>query len=165
VVLAGTLAVRSGSADERWILEPGPEAPNAQKLGAADVERAQKLAKEKKYAEAAQVLEALDRKLPAAVHDCNLALAYLRAGAASTTFNCGYGHGASVLEVIETVRRVSGADFNVEHAARRTGDPAQIVAASDRIRSVLGWRPKFDDLSVIVGHALAWEHKLLARAG
>ncbi|HVY59583.1 MAG TPA: UDP-glucose 4-epimerase GalE [Xanthobacteraceae bacterium] len=90
------------------------------------------------------------------------ALAYLRAGGASTTFNCGYGHGASVRQVIDTVKRVSGVDFKVEDAARRAGDPAQIVAASDRIRSALGWQPRFDDLSVIVGHALAWERKLLA---
>ena len=92
---------------------------------------------------------------------CN-ALAYLRAGEASTTFNCGYGRGFSVLEVIDTVKRVSGVDFAVEHAGRRPGDPAQIVADADRIRSVLGWRPQFDELAVIVGHALAWERKLLS---
>lgn len=65
----------------RWVIEPGPEAPDAQKLGASDVERAQKLAKAKDYKGAAEVLEALVRKLPAAVHDCNLALVYLRASA------------------------------------------------------------------------------------
>lgn len=75
------LAIPEGTADERWILEPGPEATDAQELGAAEVARAQKLAKAKQYAEAAAVLEALSKKLPAAVHDCNLALAYLRAGA------------------------------------------------------------------------------------
>ncbi len=103
------------------------------------------------------------------IHVCDLvrahsdALAYLRAGGASTTLNCGYGHGASVLEVIETVKRVSGVDFPVEFGARRAGDPAQIVAASNRIRSVLGWQPRFDDLATIVRHALAWERKLLVR--
>lgn len=75
------LAVPEGSADERWILEPGPEAKDAQTLGASEVARAQKLAKAKQYAEAAAVLEALSKKLPAAVHDCNLALVYLRASA------------------------------------------------------------------------------------
>ena len=74
------------------------------------------------------------------------ALAYLRRGGASTTLNCGYGRGFSVLDVIETVKRVSGVDFKVELAGRRAGDPAQIVAACDRIRSTLGWQPQFDDL-------------------
>lgn len=71
------------TADERssWVFEPGPEATDAQKLGAADVERAQKLAKDKKYDQAATLLESVSQKWPAAVHDCNLALAYLRANA------------------------------------------------------------------------------------
>jgi UDP-glucose 4-epimerase len=92
------------------------------------------------------------------------ALAYLRAGGESATLNCGYGRGFSVLEVIETVKRVSGVDFKVAFAGRRAGDPAQIVAASDRARSLLRWQPHFDDLQTIVGHALAWERKLLTRA-
>src|SRR6266699_2579119 len=57
------------------------------------------------------------------------ALAYLRAGGVSVTLNCGYGRGFSVLEVIETVKRVSGVDFKVELAGRRAGDPAHIIAA------------------------------------
>jgi len=91
------------------------------------------------------------------------ALAYLRGG--GVTLNCGYGRGFSVLEVIETVKRVSGVDFEVAFAGRRAGDPAQIVAASDRARSLLKWQPHFDDLQTIVRHALAWERKLLTRAG
>jgi UDP-glucose 4-epimerase len=91
------------------------------------------------------------------------ALRHLRNGGASLTLNCGYGHGFSVLEVIDMVKRGSGADFKVEMAPRREGDPAQIVAASERARAVLGWEPRFDDLSTIVGHALAWEHELIAR--
>jgi UDP-glucose 4-epimerase len=91
------------------------------------------------------------------------ALDYLRRGGASVTLNCGYGRGFSVLEVIETVKRVSGADFKVEIAERRPGDPAQIVAASDRARAALEWRPQFDDLDTIVTHALAWERKLATR--
>ena len=91
------------------------------------------------------------------------ALAYLRGGGVSATFNCGYGRGFSVREVIETVKRVSGVDFKVEFAARRPGDPAQIVAASDRARSTLEWQPHFDDLDTIVTHALAWERKLSVR--
>ncbi|HEY1362469.1 MAG TPA: UDP-glucose 4-epimerase GalE [Xanthobacteraceae bacterium] len=91
------------------------------------------------------------------------ALSYLRSGGASVTLNCGYGHGFSVLEVIKTVKRVSGVDFAVGFAPRRAGDPSQIVAASDRVRAVLGWRPRYDELETIVGHALAWERRLAAR--
>jgi UDP-glucose 4-epimerase len=91
------------------------------------------------------------------------ALRHLRAGGASLTLNCGYGHGFSVLEVIDTVKRVSGVDFRVDVAARRPGDPAQVVAAADRARALLGWRPQLDDLSTIVSHALAWQKKLVTR--
>jgi UDP-glucose 4-epimerase len=93
------------------------------------------------------------------------ALTYLRGGGAATTLNCGYGRGFSVLDVIETVKRVSGTDFKVEFAGRRAGDPAQIVAACDRVRSTLGWQPQFDDLPTIVAHALAWERSLSQRGG
>ena len=92
------------------------------------------------------------------------ALAYLRGGGGSVTLNCGYGSGFSVLEVIETVRKVAGADFRVELAPRRPGDPARIVAACERARTLLGWQPQLDDLATIVGHALAWERKLRARS-
>jgi UDP-glucose 4-epimerase len=92
------------------------------------------------------------------------ALAYLRGGGTSRTLNCGYGHGFSVLEVIEAVKQVAKVDFRVELGDRRPGDPAQIVAASNRIRSVLGWRPQFDDLATIVSHALAWERELMAQS-
>jgi UDP-glucose 4-epimerase len=91
------------------------------------------------------------------------ALAYLRSGAPSLTLNCGYGHGFSVLEVIRAVKRVSGIDFNVETAPRREGDPAHLIASSERVRTTLGWQPRFDDLLTIVAHALAWERELLAR--
>jgi UDP-glucose 4-epimerase len=91
------------------------------------------------------------------------ALRYLRGGGASVTLNCGYGHGFSVLEVIDTVKKVSGVDFAVDYAARRPGDPERIVAATDRARELLGWRPGFDDLATIVGHALAWERRLIER--
>jgi len=91
------------------------------------------------------------------------ALAHLRAGGSSRTLNCGYGRGFSVLEVIDTVKRVAGTDFRVDLAERRPGDPARIVAASERIRAELGWEPHFDDLPTIVAHALAWEKRLLTR--
>ena len=88
------------------------------------------------------------------------ALRYLRGGRPSVTLNCGYGHGFSVRQVVEMVKRVSGAHFKIEMAPRRPGDPAQIVAASDRARTMLGWTPQYDDLATIIAHALAWEQKL-----
>ena len=91
------------------------------------------------------------------------ALRHLRSGSPSLTLNCGYGHGFSVLEVVETVKRVSGVDFKVEVAPRRPGDPARIVANSQLARTTLGWQPRFDDLPTIVAHALAWERELMAR--
>jgi UDP-glucose 4-epimerase len=92
------------------------------------------------------------------------ALRHLREGGASSTFNCGYGRGYSVLDVIKTVKRVSGVDFRVEIGERRAGDPVQIIASCDRARATLGWQQKFDDLGTIVGHTLAWELKLAARS-
>jgi UDP-glucose 4-epimerase len=91
------------------------------------------------------------------------ALRELRAGGPSATLNCGYGHGFSVHEVIAAVKQVSGADFQVEMAPRRLGDPAQIVAQSAQIRKALHWQPRYDDLSIIVEHALAWERELMRR--
>ena len=91
------------------------------------------------------------------------ALRHLRSGSPSLTLNCGYGHGFSVLDVVETVKRVSGVDFRVENAPRRPGDPARIVANSQLARTTLGWQPRFDDLPTIVAHALAWERELMAR--
>ena len=90
-------------------------------------------------------------------------LRYLRGGGASVTANCGYGRGYSVREVIDAVKRVSGVDFKVDISGPRAGDPAQIIASSERARAVLGWRPQRDDLATIVGHALAWERKLMLR--
>ena len=92
------------------------------------------------------------------------ALRHLRSGAPSLTLNCGYGHGFSVRQVIETVKEVSGVDFKVENAPRRPGDPAQLVAATEKIRDTLSWEPRFDELSTIVTHALAWERTLLTRS-
>jgi UDP-glucose 4-epimerase len=93
------------------------------------------------------------------------ALAYLRRGGESLTCNCGYGHGATVKEVIDVVKRVSGVDFTVNHAGRRAGDPAAIVAKAERARRVLGWRPQRDNLDDIVGQALDWERRLHNRRG
>ena len=88
-----------------------------------------------------------------------LALDQLRLDGVSRTLNCGYGRGYSVREVVETVKSVAGADFEVRHAPRRPGDAASIVACNDRLLG-LGWRPEFDDISAIIRHALTWERHL-----
>lgn len=89
-----------------------------------------------------------------------LALKRLRTGAPSLVANCGYGRGFSVLEVIESVRRVSGVDFDVQLSDRRPGDPPAIVANPARAMKEFGWKPERDDLDLIVGDALAWEEAL-----
>jgi UDP-glucose 4-epimerase len=91
------------------------------------------------------------------------ALDHLSNGGKSEIFNCGYGKGYSVLEVIEAVRRVSMKPLNAKMSPRRPGDPAAIVAASDKIRGQLGWKPELDNLDLIVEHALAWEAHLAKR--
>ncbi|HUR43930.1 MAG TPA: UDP-glucose 4-epimerase GalE [Aestuariivirga sp.] len=91
------------------------------------------------------------------------ALGHLRRDGESGIFNCGYGKGFSVLEVIEAVEKAHGASFKVNKVARRAGDPAGIVAGATRVREVLGWRPRFNDLDVIVASALAWERHLAQR--
>jgi UDP-glucose 4-epimerase len=90
-------------------------------------------------------------------------LEHLEAGGESQVLNCGYGHGYSVREVIEAMKRVSGKDFPVTTAPRRPGDPPVLVADSTKIKEVLGWRPQYDDLDLIIRTALAWEEKALAR--
>ena len=92
-----------------------------------------------------------------------LALDHLRASGESAVLNCGYGHGASVLQVVDAVKRVAGVDFIVRQADRRPGDAAEIVAKADMARSVLGWQPHLDDLDTIVRHALDWERHLSTR--
>ncbi|MFZ0497182.1 MAG: UDP-glucose 4-epimerase GalE [Methylocella sp.] len=89
-----------------------------------------------------------------------LALAYLRKGGESLICNSGYGHGVSVFEVVDAVKQVSGADFKVRISGRRPGDPASLVACAKRIKAVLGWKPRYDDLPTIVGQALDWERRL-----
>jgi UDP-glucose 4-epimerase len=89
------------------------------------------------------------------------ALAYLRSAGRSVTLNCGYGHGYSVREVLRMVESVGGKPLVIREEARRAGDPAYLVARAERIRSELGWQPRFDDLEAIVASSLAFERKLL----
>jgi UDP-glucose 4-epimerase len=92
-----------------------------------------------------------------------LLLDYLRSGGESTTLNCAYGHGYSVREVVAAVREVSGVNFRVDEGPRRAGDPASITATGEKVRRVLGWQPKYDDLKTMVTHALNWERYLMTR--
>lgn len=91
------------------------------------------------------------------------ALKHLRGGGKSDIFNCGYGRGYSVLQVIEAVKRTSNRDFEVKMSPRRPGDPAAVVAAPDKIMRELGWRPENADLDQIVTQAMAWERRLEER--
>ncbi len=91
------------------------------------------------------------------------ALAHLRRGGESGIFNCGYGKGYSVLEVIRAVEKAHGGPVNANLVPRRAGDPAAIVAGADRVRDILGWTPQYEDLDTIVSSALAWEKHLIRR--
>lgn len=91
------------------------------------------------------------------------ALGHLRRGGESGIFNCGYGKGYSVLDVIKAVERVNGAALPVKYGPRREGDPDAIVAGAERVRSILGWQPKHENLDFIVETALNWERKLAQR--
>jgi UDP-glucose 4-epimerase len=91
------------------------------------------------------------------------ALSYLRGGGESQVFNCGYGQGYSVLDVVGAVERAAGLGLDVRDAPRRPGDTAEIIANADRARSVLEWQPQHDDLDLIVASALAWEKHLQSR--
>lgn len=92
-----------------------------------------------------------------------LLLNHLRKGGDSTTLNCAYGQGYSVREVVETVRKVSGINFRADEGPRRPGDPASITATGQKVRALLGWVPKHDDLNEIVETAYAWERHLMTR--
>ncbi|MGB7431341.1 MAG: UDP-glucose 4-epimerase GalE [Ahrensia sp.] len=92
-----------------------------------------------------------------------LTLQHLSDGGSSVTLNCGYGRGFSVREVINRVERAAGKPLAIVEAARRDGDQAVIIADPSRAMDLLDWTPRFDDLGLIVGHALDWERKLLFR--
>jgi UDP-glucose 4-epimerase len=87
------------------------------------------------------------------------ALAYLAEGGESEVFNCGYGQGYSVREVVNMVKEVSGEEFLVIEAGRRTGDPAAVIAVASKIQQMLGWVPRYNDLRTIVQSAYAWEKR------
>ncbi len=89
-----------------------------------------------------------------------LAVDYLTTGGRSDIFNCGYGHGFSVREVVDVMREVTQIPFVVEETDRRPGDPAELVADPTKLKQLLGWQPKHDNLQYIVRTAWEWEKKL-----
>jgi UDP-glucose 4-epimerase len=78
----------------------------------------------------------------------------------SLTMNCGYGHGFSVLEVLDAVDRVTNMGIERRMEPRRAGDPDTLISDNARIKATLPWQPRYDDLETIVRHALAWERHL-----
>ncbi len=88
------------------------------------------------------------------------AVEYLIQGGKSDIFNCGYGHGYSVREVVETAKKVTGINFNVKETGRRQGDPPVLVADNSKIKQKLNWHPQYDDLEYIIKTAWEWEKKL-----
>ena len=87
-----------------------------------------------------------------------LALDYLLKGGDNNVFNLGNGVGFTVKEVIDTARAVTGHPIPAQAAPRRAGDPAQLVASSQKAKDILGWKPRYDDLATIISTAWAW-HK------
>ena len=98
------------------------------------------------------------------IHVCDLAQAhilaldYLMAGGDNNVFNLGSGEGFTVREVIDVARKATGHPIPAQICPRRAGDPAQLVASSEKAKSVLGWKPRYEDLETIVSTAWNW-HK------
>jgi UDP-glucose 4-epimerase len=86
-------------------------------------------------------------------------LQYILENGKSGIFNCGYGHGYSVKEVVNMVKKVTGIDFTVENAQRREGDPHVLIADNAKIKKILDWKPRYDDLEYIIRTAWEWEKK------
>ena len=79
----------------------------------------------------------------------------------SDIFNAGYGKGYSVKEVIETMKKVTNRDFQVDVTSRRIGDPAALISNNTKIRTKMNWIPKYDDLALICESAFEWENKMI----
>ncbi len=84
--------------------------------------------------------------------------------ASSHTLNCGYGHGYSVMQVLDAVDRVTNQKLVRNIEGRRAGDPDELISDNSQIKARFGWQPRHDDLDTIVAHALQWERKLGERA-
>lgn len=86
-----------------------------------------------------------------------LALKFLRENKESKVLNCGYGHGYSVKQIIDSVKKVTSINFKVESAQRRSGDPAVLIAESSKIKELFHWKPRFDDIDKIIETTYKWE--------
>jgi UDP-glucose 4-epimerase len=87
------------------------------------------------------------------------ALDFLMGSEESRVYNCGYGHGYSVKDIVDTAKWVTGSNFRTEEVGRRVGDPHALVADSTKLRNELGWQPAFDDIEYIIRTAWDWERK------
>jgi UDP-glucose 4-epimerase len=99
------------------------------------------------------------------IHVCDLADAHIQAlkyldNNESDIFNCGYGYGYSVKEVVEAVKKVSKVDFKIDMESRRAGDPAVLISDNNKIKTKMNWTPKYNDLELICKTALDWEKNL-----
>ena len=99
------------------------------------------------------------------IHVCDLADAHIQAlkyldENRSDIFNCGYGYGYSVKEVVEAVKKVSQVDFKIDMESRRAGDPAVLISDNNKIKTKMNWTPKYNDLELICKTALDWEKNL-----
>lgn len=88
-----------------------------------------------------------------------LALEYLMSNGESKIYNCGYGHGYSVKEIVNKVKEITGIDFPIKYTDRRAGDPPSLIADSSKIRKEINWVPQFDDIGYIIKTAWEWEKK------
>lgn len=87
------------------------------------------------------------------------ALGHLINDRSSRVFNCGYGHGYSVRDIVSSAKKISGIDFPTEYVGRRPGDSPCIVADNTRVRRELNWKPRYDDIDFIIRTAWDWERK------
>ena len=99
------------------------------------------------------------------IHVCDLADAHIQAlkyldDNQSDIFNCGYGYGYSVKEVVEAVKKVSQVDFKIDMESRRAGDPAVLISDNNKIKTKMNWTPKYNDLELICKTALEWEKRI-----
>ncbi|MGC9109552.1 MAG: UDP-glucose 4-epimerase GalE [Caldimicrobium sp.] len=88
-----------------------------------------------------------------------LAMEYLIREGKSQVLNCGYGRGYSVKEVVDTVKKITGVNFEVREGKRRPGDPPVLIASNKKIKEILGFKPEFDDLEIIIKHTWEWEKR------
>jgi len=88
-----------------------------------------------------------------------LALDYLDKSGESEIINCGYGKGYSVQEVLSALQELIGKNLNIKMGGRRPGDPAILVSSNEKLMNLIKWKPKYNDIKIILTDSLAWEDK------